>query len=80
MFFVNIKKIFVQILQIYVLNQDSYCVPNGPNHFLCLCKNGYYGYKCLRYGKFPAGKFFGISIAITVTFKWLFLFNTSKKC
>jgi hypothetical protein len=45
---------------------NSYCVTNGPNHYLCLCKNGYYGYKCLRYGEFPAIKFFVISIIITL--------------
>lgn len=43
----------------------SSCASNGPNHFLCLCKPGYYGYKCLRHGKFPVGTFFGAALAIT---------------
>ncbi|CAF0767135.1 unnamed protein product [Rotaria sp. Silwood1] len=48
------------------VESNSYCSLNGPNHFLCLCKNGYYGYKCLRYGQFPVRIFFGIAITITV--------------
>ncbi|CAF0820443.1 unnamed protein product [Rotaria sordida] len=54
------------------IERNSYCVSNGPNHFLCLCKNGYYGYKCLRYGQFRIGIFFGISITVTVILSILF--------
>ncbi|CAF2382868.1 unnamed protein product [Rotaria sp. Silwood2] len=57
---------------------NSYCVPNGPNHFLCLCKNGYYGYKCLRHGQFPTGKFFGIAIPITVVL-CVFFYLTQRR-
>ncbi len=53
----------------------SYCARNGPNHFLCLCKDGFYGYKCLRYGKFQAGKFFGLVGAITVVLSTFFYFT-----
>jgi hypothetical protein len=45
---------------------NSYCNTNGPNHLLCLCKSGYYGYKCLRYGTFPTGTVFGTSTVVTV--------------
>ena len=45
---------------------NSYCLTNGPNHFLCLCKNDYYGYKCLRHGQFPIGIFLSVAVAITV--------------
>jgi hypothetical protein len=51
---------------------NSYCVTNGPNHFLCLCKNSYYGYKCLRNGQFPAGTFFSVAIVITVALSTFF--------
>ena len=44
----------------------SYCSVNGPNHFLCLCKSGYHGYKCLREGTFPAAAFLGSTIGVTV--------------
>ncbi|CAF0922290.1 unnamed protein product [Adineta steineri] len=45
---------------------NSYCDTNGPTHFLCLCKTGYDGYKCLRKGKFPSGLFYGLSIGVTI--------------
>lgn len=48
------------------VEKGSYCSTNGPNHFLCLCENGYYGYKCLRNGKFPAAGFFASTLSITV--------------
>lgn len=51
---------------------NSYCAVNGPNHFLCLCKDGFYGYKCLRLGTFPAAKFFSIAIVITVVLSGFF--------
>jgi len=56
----------------------SYCLPNGPNHFLCLCKDGYYGYKCLRQEHFPAGIFFGLSIAITLILSTFFYLTHRK--
>jgi hypothetical protein len=60
------------------VESSSYCVPNGPNHFLCLCKDGYYGYKCLRYGQFPAGKFFGLAVLITVVLSAFFYFTQRR--
>jgi hypothetical protein len=54
------------------IQSSSYCAVNGPNHFLCLCKEGYYGYKCLRIGKFPAGKFLSITIVITTVLSGFF--------
>lgn len=43
----------------------SSCHPNGPNHFQCLCKDNYHGYKCLRQGSFPVWKFSGLVILFT---------------
>ncbi|CAF1009091.1 unnamed protein product [Rotaria sordida] len=43
----------------------SYCSANGPHHFLCLCKHGYHGYKCLRSGKFPTAAFFASTLVAT---------------
>ncbi|CAF1005890.1 unnamed protein product [Adineta ricciae] len=51
---------------------NSMCNSNGPNHFLCLCKPNYYGYKCLRHGQFPFGTFFGTAISITVIVSGIF--------
>lgn len=31
----------------------SECEENGPGNFLCKCKEGYHGYKCLQQGTFP---------------------------
>ena len=58
--------------------QSSYCSTNGPNHFLCLCKDGYKGYKCLRHGKFPTGAFFGSTIGVTVVVSVL-LYCTNRR-
>jgi hypothetical protein len=60
------------------VQSNSYCVLNGPNHFLCLCKNDYYGYKCLRSGRFPAAKFFGLTVVITVGLS-VFLYLTHRR-
>jgi hypothetical protein len=57
---------------------NSYCHPNGPNHFLCLCKDGYYGYKCLRFGHFPTGMFWGPVIAITLILSTFFYLTQRK--
>jgi len=57
---------------------SSYCLPNGPNHFLCLCKNGYYGYKCLRHGQFPGGTFF-CSVAIITIVLSAFFYLTQRR-
>jgi hypothetical protein len=46
--------------------QASACSPNGPNQFLCLCKSGYHGYKCLRHGTFPNVAYFGTTAGVTV--------------
>ncbi|CAF0872734.1 unnamed protein product [Adineta steineri] len=51
---------------------NSYCVTNGPNHYLCLCKDGYHGYKCLRHGEFPKLSFFGITVVITIVLSTFF--------
>lgn len=56
----------------------SSCHSNGPNHFLCLCKENYYGYKCLRQGRFPVGKFTGLVIGITTIFSTFFYFTHRK--
>jgi hypothetical protein len=57
---------------------SSYCLPNGPNHFLCLCQDGYYGYKCLRNSHFPAGSFLGSVIAITLILSTFFYLTQRK--
>ncbi|UJR35018.1 hypothetical protein I4U23_027794 [Adineta vaga] len=57
---------------------NSYCTLNGPNHFLCLCKQDYYGYKCLRHGQFPFGTFLGISLTLTVVFS-VFFYLTQRR-
>lgn len=46
--------------------KGSVCTANGPYHFLCSCKPGYHGYKCLRNGNFPSGIFYGLTAAVTV--------------
>jgi hypothetical protein len=48
------------------VEQSSTCSTNGPSHYSCLCKSGYSGYKCLRYGKFPTGILFGSTAGITL--------------
>ncbi|CAF1317607.1 unnamed protein product [Adineta ricciae] len=48
------------------VQENSDCIPNGPNFFLCLCKINYHGYKCLRYGNFPSGIFFGTTACVTI--------------
>jgi hypothetical protein len=60
------------------VQSTSYCVTNGPNHFLCLCKTGYYGYKCLRHGQFPIGIFFGSAVAITLVLSVFFYFTQRR--
>lgn len=60
------------------IEPNSYCALNGPNHFLCLCRNGYYGYKCLRYGQFPAEIFFIVSIAITIILSGFFYWTQRR--
>ncbi|CAF3293343.1 unnamed protein product [Rotaria socialis] len=62
----------------FCVEPNSYCATNGPNHFFCLCKTGYYGYKCLRHGQFPMGKFFGISITTTIVLS-IFFFWTQRR-
>ena len=57
---------------------NSYCLTNGPDHFLCLCQNGYHGYKCLRQGQFPAGKFFSIAVVLTLALS-AFLYIIQRK-
>lgn len=32
---------------------NSHCVEDGPGNFLCLCNEGYHGYKCYDQGEFP---------------------------
>lgn len=51
---------------------NSECVANGPNRFLCLCKTGFYGYKCFRHGQFPYVAFGCISVAITAVLSAFF--------
>jgi hypothetical protein len=46
--------------------RGALCTGNGPTKFLCFCKPGYHGYKCLRYGNFPSGAFYGTTAGITV--------------
>ncbi|CAF0897790.1 unnamed protein product [Rotaria sp. Silwood1] len=56
----------------------SYCSTNGPKHFLCLCKDGLHGYKCLRNGKFPTVAFFVSTIAVTAIAS-TFLYWTQRR-
>jgi len=58
--------------------ESSLCAANGPNHFLCLCTSGYYGYKCLRYGTFPTAIFFGSTAGITI-FASIFLYWKQRR-
>ncbi|CAF2046547.1 unnamed protein product [Rotaria magnacalcarata] len=58
--------------------KESTCNTNGPNHFLCLCKDGYHGYKCLRNGKFPTIAFFVSTITVTVLLS-SFLYWTQRR-
>jgi len=60
------------------VEQNSLCSPNGPNHFLCLCKTGYHGYKCLRYGQFPSALFFGLTAGVTIAAS-IFLYLTQRR-
>jgi hypothetical protein len=60
------------------VERDSVCNPNGPNHFLCSCKPGYHGYKCLRYGQFPAALFFGLTAGVTIASS-IFLYWTQRR-
>jgi len=50
----------------------SFCNCNGPNHFLCLCRSGFYGFKCLRHGDFPYGRFLGATTVITIILSTIF--------
>jgi len=60
------------------IEESSLCTTNGPNHFLCLCKQDYYGYKCLRNGTFPTAIFFGSTVGITI-FSSIFLYWTQRR-
>jgi len=60
------------------VEQASTCSTNGPDHFLCLCKTGYNGYKCLRKGTFPVGAFFGPTIGVTVVASILFYWTQRR--
>ncbi|CAF1274077.1 unnamed protein product [Adineta ricciae] len=60
------------------VGEASYCSTNGPNHFLCLCKEEYHGYKCLRKGTFPSGAFYGTTVAFTVVAS-IFLYWTQRR-
>lgn len=42
---------------------NSYCSDNGPGNFLCLCKPGQHGYKCMNKGEFPS-VLFSVSLVI----------------
>ena len=57
---------------------NSFCTPNGPTHFLCLCRTRYYGYKCLRYGTFPSAIFFPSTLLLTLAFT-LFVYWTQRR-
>ena len=50
----------------------SFCNCNGPNHFLCLCRDGFFGYKCLRRGEFPFGRFLTATTVITIILSTIF--------
>ncbi|XP_019645167.1 PREDICTED: all-trans retinoic acid-induced differentiation factor-like isoform X2 [Branchiostoma belcheri] len=52
----------------------SHCVEDGPGLFLCLCNEGYHGYKCLRQGTFPMSAFLaglGSSTVIVAAILWV---------
>jgi hypothetical protein len=57
---------------------ESVCSSNGPRHYECLCKSGYHGYKCLRYGAFPSAIFFGSTGGATIALS-IFLFWTQRR-
>ncbi|XP_066274694.1 all-trans retinoic acid-induced differentiation factor-like [Branchiostoma lanceolatum] len=53
---------------------SSHCVEDGPGLFLCLCNEGYYGYKCLRQGTFPMSAFLaglGSSTVVAAVVLWV---------
>ncbi|XP_078596482.1 all-trans retinoic acid-induced differentiation factor-like [Branchiostoma floridae x Branchiostoma japonicum] len=55
---------------------SSHCVEDGPGLFLCLCNEGYHGYKCLRQGTFPMSAFLaglGSSTVILAAVLWVLL-------
>lgn len=56
----------------------SYCRPNGPNHFQCLCKDDYHGYKCLRQGSFPVWKFTAVVLLMTGLLTTFFYYTHRK--
>jgi hypothetical protein len=58
--------------------KNSLCNSNGPNHFSCLCKDNYHGYKCLRYGIFPTAIFFGSAAGVTIVTS-IFLYWTQRR-
>jgi hypothetical protein len=60
------------------VEDETVCSGNGPNHFLCLCKSDYHGYKCLRYGAFPTWIFLGSTIGITFLLS-IFLYWTQRR-
>ena len=57
---------------------NSLCMPNGPTHVLCLCRSGYYGYKCLRDGTFPSAIFVASTLVITLA-GILFFYWTQRR-
>ncbi|CAF2378067.1 unnamed protein product [Rotaria sp. Silwood2] len=58
--------------------KGSYCSTNGPHHFLCLCRDAFHGYKCLRNGKFPTVAFFVSSLVVTAIVS-AFLYWTQRR-
>lgn len=60
------------------VRSTSICVTNGPDHFLCLCKMDYYGYKCLRHGHFSMSKLLGLTFLVTVVLSTFFYFSHRK--
>lgn len=56
----------------------SFCNSNGPDHILCLCRSGFYGYKCLRKGEFPFGRFLGATTVITLILSTIFYWTQRR--
>lgn len=59
-------------------NNNSECVLVGPGDMECHCLPGYYGYKCLRQGTFPAVNYSVILSVCTVVIS-VFLWCTQRR-
>ncbi|XP_006910383.3 all-trans retinoic acid-induced differentiation factor [Pteropus alecto] len=58
--------------------ENGSCVPDGPGLLLCVCADGFHGYKCMRQGSFPLLMFFGILGSATLSISIL-LWGTQRR-